>query len=160
MAEYVSFSQITRLLLTWEHGIHFDGSVIDRTRIYCMCSAVCSFAPHSQAAVKSITHLFVSEKIRKMSIRRRLSLTRADLGKLNPGSVGLTSLINVWSRELFFRHSMLLLYSAHRATLTPDWTGSFSRSSVAGASRCLDLSCRSCSLSGDMCLLCRRYSGF
>ena len=58
-------------------------------------SAVCSFAPRSQAALEAITHLCVSEQNRPMSVRKRLSLTYAGLGKLITGGVELTLLITV-----------------------------------------------------------------
>ena len=74
-----------------------------------------------------------------MPVRRRLSLTHVGLEKLIPGGIGLTFLINVWSREVFSRPSMLHLYSAHRATLMLDWARSFSSSSAPNG--CLDLSC-------------------
>ena len=82
-----------------------------------------------------------------MPVRRRLSLTYASLGKLIPDGVGLISLINIWNREMFFRHSMLHLYSTQGATLVPDWAGSFGSFNTARANWCLDLSFRSCSLS-------------
>ena len=112
-------------------------------------SIVCSFAPHSQAAVEVIPHLCVSKQNRPTPVRRQLSLTHAGLRKLNAGGTGLTSLINVWSREVFSRHSMLHLYSGHPATLVPDWERTFSSSSAAGTNGCLDLSCPSCPASGD-----------
>ena len=59
------------------------------------CSAVCSFASHLQAAVETIPHLCVSERNKPTPVRRRLSLTHAGLGTLNPGGIGLTSSINV-----------------------------------------------------------------
>ena len=71
------------------------------------CSAVCSFVPHSQAAVEVIPHLCVSKRNRPMPIRRRSSVTHKGLGKIIPGAVGLASSINVWSRELFSCHFML-----------------------------------------------------
>ena len=64
-------------------------------------SAVCSFAPHSQAAVETIPYLGVSERNRPTPVLRRLSLTHADLEKSNPGGVGPTSLINLRNLENF-----------------------------------------------------------
>ena len=64
-------------------------------------SAVCSFAPHLQAAVEAIPHLCVSERNRPTPVRRRLNLIHAGLGKLNPGGVGATFLINLWNLEAF-----------------------------------------------------------
>ena len=113
------------------------------------CSAVCLFVPQSQAAVEAKLHLCVSERNKPTQVRRQLSLTHAGLGKLNPGSVGLTSLINVWSLETFSCHSMLHLYSADCAALVPDWEGSFNSFSAASTNLCLDLSFRSCPPSGD-----------
>ena len=124
-----------------------------------MCSAVCFFAPHSQAAVEAISHLCVSERNRTTSVRRRLSLTRAGLGKLNPDGVALASLINLCSLEAFSHHSMFHLNSVHRATLMPDWAGLFNSSSAASTNECLDLSCHTCPQSGDRSLLYKRYPG-
>ena len=122
------------------------------------CSEVCSFAPHSHAAVKTTPHLCFSKRNRSTPVRRQLSLTHVGLEKLNCGGVRLTPLINVWSREAFFRYSMLHLCSAHHATLAPDGAGMFSSSSVAGLNEWLDLSCRSCPPSGDRSLLYKRCS--
>ena len=74
------------------------------------CSAVYSFAPHSQVAVEAIPHSCVSDRNRPTPVRRRLNLTHAGLGKLISGGVGLTSFINVWSPKVFSRHSMLYIY--------------------------------------------------
>ena len=123
-----------------------------------MYSATCSFAPHSQAAAEAIPHLCVSERNRPTSVRRGLSLIHAGLGKQISGGVGLTSLINVWSREMFFRHSMLHLYSAHRATLVTDWMWSLSSSSADGTNGSLYLSSHNCARSKDRTLLYSRYS--
>ena len=123
------------------------------------CSALSSFAPHSQAADKAIPHLRVSERNRPTPIWRRLNLTHAGLGNLIPGGVALTSLINAWSLEAFSRHSMLHLYSTHRATLVPDWAGSFGSSRAAGTNGCFDLSWRRCLPSGDRNFSCRKCSG-
>ena len=76
---------------------------------------------HSQAAIEAIPHLCVSEQNRPTPVWRRLSLTHAGLEKLNPGGIGLTSLINVWESRVFFCHSMFYLYSAHHTKLVPDW---------------------------------------
>ena len=123
------------------------------------CSAVCSFAPHSQATLETTTYLCVSKRNRAMPVRRRLSLTHAGLVKPNPGGIGLTSLINVWSVEAFSRYSMHHLYSAHRATLLHDWAGLFSSSSAACTNGYLDLSCLSCPPSKDRSLSYERSSG-
>ena len=117
-----------------------------------MCSAVCTFAPHSQAALKAIFYLCVSERKIPTPGWKQLSLTNAGLGKLNPGCVGIASLINIWSLEAFSRHSMLSLYFSHRATFVPNKAGLFSSSSATGTNGCLDLSCRSCPRSGDRSL--------
>ena len=132
--------------------------VINGARCHYVLSA-CSFAPHSQAAVEAIPQLCVSERERPTPVWRRLSLACADLGQLNPSGVGTTSLINVWSLEAFSHHSMLHLYSSHRATLVPDWARSFSSSNAVGTNGCLDLSCRSCPPSGDTSLSYRRCFG-
>ena len=120
-------------------------------------TVVCSFAPvpHLQAAVEAVLHLCISERNRPTSVWKRSSLTHAGLGKLNPGAVGLTSLINVWSLEAFFRQSMLHLYSTYYATLVPGWVRLFKSSSAAGTNKCLDLSCRICPPSRDrICSVC------
>ena len=96
------------------------------------CSAVCFVASHLQAAVKTIPHLYVSEQNRPTPVWRWLSLTLASLTKLIPCNVGLAFLINIYSIEAFSCHSILHLYSAHRATLVPDWAGLFSSSSAEG----------------------------
>ena len=118
-----------------EHGLHLDG---DEWGKMCYVFSCLLLLPHSQAAIEAISYLCVSEGNKATPVGRRLSLTHVGPGKLIPGGVGLTSLINVRSLEAFFRHSMFHLYSAHRATLTPDWAGSFSSSSAAGANGCLD----------------------
>ena len=125
-----------------------------------MCSAaVCYFAPHSQAAVKAIPICaFLSGIDQRWSIPLRV--THAGRGKLNPSDVGLTSLRNVWSQEVFSHHSLLHLYSAYQATLMPNWVGLFNSSSAADTNECLDLSCCSCPSSGDRSLSNRRCSGF
>ena len=46
-----------------------------------MCSAVCSFAPCSQAAIEAIPHLCISEQNRPTLVCRQLNLTHAGLGK-------------------------------------------------------------------------------
>ena len=104
------------------------------------CSADCSFVPQLQSAVEVIPYLCVSEQNRPTPDPRRLSLTRAGLKKLIFVSIGRTFLINAWRLEAFSRHSMLHLYSVHRAALVPDWVRSFSSSNAAGTNRCLDLS--------------------
>ena len=58
-------------------------------------SAVCSFAPRSQAAVEAMPYLCVSERNRPTSVRKRLSLTHAGLGRLITGGVELTVLTTV-----------------------------------------------------------------
>ena len=108
-----------------------------------MCSAVCSFAPQSQTAVEAIHYLCIFEQNRPTPVQRQFSLTHAGLEKLISSGVGLISLINVWSREAFSRHSMLFLFSAHGATLVPDWAESFSSSNAAGTNGCLDFGCQS-----------------
>ena len=123
------------------------------------CSAVCSYAPHSHAAVEAIPHFFISEQDRPTSVQSWLCLPHVGLEKLISGGFRLTSLMNVRSQEAFSRHFMLYLYSAHRAILVPDWAWSFSSSSAAGTNGCLDLSCLSCPLSGDRSLLYRKCSG-
>ena len=65
------------------------------------------------------------------------------------GSPQSLQLMNAWSLEAFSCHFMLHLYFAHRATLVPDWAGSFNSSNARGKNRCFDLSCRSCPPSGD-----------
>ena len=123
------------------------------------CSSVCSFALHSQAAVEAIHHLCVSERNRPTPVGRQLNLTQAGLGQLNPGDLGLTSLKKIWSLKAFSRDFMFHLYSAHRATLVPNWAGLFSSSNTANTNGCLDLSCRSCPPSGDRRLSYRKCSG-
>ena len=86
-------------------------------------------------------------------------MTHADLGKLNSDNVEQASLIRVWSLEAFFRHFIFHLYSAHYATLVPDWAGSLSSSSAAGTNGCLDLSCCSCPPSVDKSFSYTRCSG-
>ena len=120
------------------------------------CSAVCNLAIHAQAAAETILYLCVSERNRLMRVRRRLSLTHAELGKLIPGDVWLTSLLNIWSREVFFRHSMLHLYSAYRVTVVPDRARLFSSSSTNG---CHDLSGHSRPQSENRSLSYKRCSG-
>ena len=108
-----------------------------------MCLAICPSAPHSQAAVEAITCLCVFEWNRRIPVQRRSKLIHANRKKLILGGVGLTTLINVLSLEMFSRYSMLHLYSAHCAILVPDWAGSFKSSIAAGTNGCLDLSCHS-----------------
>ena len=72
-----------------------------------MCSAVCSFVSHSKTAVKPIPYLCISEHNSPMPVQRWLSLTHASLGELIPSGVW-SSLINVWSREEFSCHSILI----------------------------------------------------
>ena len=58
------------------------------------CSAVCSFAPHSQPAVKAIPRLYASEWNIPTPVCGWLSLTHTGVGKPIPGGAGLTSFIN------------------------------------------------------------------
>ena len=74
---------------------------------------------------EAIPHLCVSEWNRPTLVRRQLKLIHASLEMLITGGVGLTPLINVWSRGVFLRHTMLHFYSAYCATLMPDWAESF-----------------------------------
>ena len=69
--------------------------------------------------------------------------------KANPYGIWLTFFINVLSWKAFSRHSILHLYSAHRATLVPDLVGLFSSSSAASTNGCFDLSYRNDPQSGD-----------
>ena len=114
--------------------------LVDRTRCYYVlnCLLLCATLTGRR---KTIPHLCVSERNRPMPVRRWLNLTHEGLGKLNPGGIGLTSLINVWNGEVFSCHSMLHLYCAHRAILVLDWAELFSSSNAAGTNGCLDLSC-------------------
>ena len=129
-------------------------------RDFIMPSAVCSFAPHSQAAVEAIPHLCVSERNKPTPVCKNFSLTHAGLGKLNPGGVGLTSLINVQYRvERRFLATPCFIYIP---PIVLHWclTGSFSSSSAKGKNRCLDLSCRSCPRSRDGSFSYKRCSGY
>ena len=69
-----------------------------------MWSAVCSSAPHSQAAVEAIPHLCtvgatphlcIVERNKLTPVRRRLSLTKNGLGRYISSGLGLTSGIKV-----------------------------------------------------------------
>ena len=94
-------------------------------------------------------HLCISEQNRPTPVWRQLSLTNAGLQKLISSSVGLISLINVWSPEALSPHPMLYLYPTRYATLVPDKVGSFSSSNTAGTNGCLDLRYHSCPPSRD-----------
>ena len=147
------------------------------------CSAVCSFAPHSQASVNAISFLCIYERNRATSARRRLSLSHAGLGRLISSGVYLASLKTAWSLGAFFAtpcfiyippscytvlHWSIVLHRAallNRATLCyivlhwPDRAGLFNSSSAAGTNKYLDLSCCSGLPSGDVILRHRRCSG-
>ena len=60
------------------------------------CSAVCSFAPHLQAAVGATRHLCIVERNSPASVRKCLNLTHAGLGKDITYGVELTSARSVY----------------------------------------------------------------
>ena len=118
------------------------------------------FAPlhHITGRRKSHTYSYVSDRNKPTPVRRRLSLTHASLENLNPGGVEPITLINVWLLKAISYYSMLHLCSVDRATLVPNWAGSFSNFNAAGKNGSLYLSCRSCPQTGGRSLSYKRCS--
>ena len=65
------------------------------------CSAVFSFAPHSQAAVGVVLILRIVDRNNSRPVQKRLSLTSACLGKNIPDGNELTSALSACSRNVF-----------------------------------------------------------
>ena len=133
MSRYVPISQVTRFLLKFKRvRAPFGWWLVGQDVI--TFSAVCSFAPHLQAAVEAIPHLCVFKRNRSMSVWKRLSLTHSDLGELITGGVELTSIIN----EKCPPATSCFIYITPIVLLMPDWARLFSSSSAAGTNVCLD----------------------
>ena len=75
-----------------EHKLHLDGGgwgrMLSRAQLFC------SFALHSQAAIRAIPHLCIVERNSPTPVRRRLSLTHAGLGKDISDSIELKPAMN------------------------------------------------------------------
>ena len=141
MAEHVSDSHLAKVSFAvsrpqirfrWRYMGH---DVI----IWC---AVCSSAPHSQDAVEAMPHFCIDDRKRPTPVRRRLSRTQAVLGSPITGRRTSTSSKNECKQEVFSRHPMLHLLSAHLTTLVPSSLASLSNSRAAGTKGCVELSCR------------------
>ena len=100
-------------------------------------SAVCSSAPHSQAADEAIPHLYRQERKRPTTVRRRLSWTQVVLGRVTLGGwvpvSGMKSLVGL------FDHSAFHWWCAHCAASMLVLSDELMSCCMAGTNGCLDL---------------------
>jgi len=110
------------------------------------------FCPHSQVAEKAIPHLYKQERKRPTAVRRRLSRTRAVLGRVIPGGWVPVSGIKVRSLVRLSNHSAFHPWSAQCAArmLLLSLSDKMMGCCAVGTNVCLNLRRRAFALGGQV----------